>query len=238
MRRVSTMLATALLLIAGGCGLNSYEARLDKTLEKMRYEERLNKMLSPALTKGGWEEQLVYLRPPKGMVPATDFLLTAPEPGKFEIAASFHEEQKQILHVLVRVKRAKATGKKKAAPTPADTADRTNFNRDIISLLTTSFSPPDEITATKFKTVKEKDNEFKEFLFSVNDKDVKVCLNKEDNYETALIFEYPKAEQANVTSKITLCLESFATGKKANSAFKGTGGEEESGAAAPTGPAF
>lgn len=225
MRRVLAMLGTAVLLLSAGCGLNSYEKRLDMTLENMRYVDRLNRNLMPAEAKDKWVQYNVFLRPPKDLKPAKVFLLTAPEPGKFDIESSFLDGTKQSLHVLVRVKLPKKTAKKKVA-TPADTADRTNFNRDILTLLTSSYPVNDDIAITKFKAAKEKNNEYKKYTFSVNDKTVEVYLYKQDPYEAALIFEFPKAETQALVSKITLCLESFAVGEKAKQSFAGSSTEE------------
>ncbi len=238
MRRVLAMLGTACLLMAAGCGLNSYEKRLDLTLEKMRYEERLNKMLMPAETGGKWQELAIYLRPPKSMKAATDFLLPPTEPGKFDLEKSFFEDQKQSLHLLARLKRAKSAPGKKKAPSPADTADRTNFTRDIITVLTTSFSPPDELTAAMFKALKQKDNEFKAATLALPDKEVKVYFYKKEPYDIALIFEIPKEEVSNVTGKLNLCLESFAVGKRAENSFKGKGADEEAAGGPSSGVAF
>lgn len=252
MRRLVVMLATATLLTAGGCGLNSYERRLTETLDRMKYENRLNTMLMPAQTKGKWEELGIYLRPPKNLELAKEFLLPSPEPGKFDLEASFYEPQKgqgaapkQInLHVLARIKRPKGTAKKKQQPTPADTADRTNFNRDIINLLNTAYSPPDEITESKFKSKTEKSpissyaNEYKEAMFAVGDKNVHVYIQKKDIYETAMIYEYAKSEHTALVSKIQLSLECFAVGERAKRAFSGTMSEEEGGGAPQGGVAF
>ena len=53
--------------------------------------------------------------------------------------------------------------------------------------------------------------------------------DKNDPYEVALIFEYPKAEHNTVNPKIRLCLESFAVGDKAKRAFAGGETEEMEG---------
>ncbi len=80
----------------------------------MDYDARLNKQLMPAATKPKWDELLIHVRPPREMVQAKEFLLTAPEPGKFDLEASFYEPQKKDeaaktvnLHVLARIKQPK-----------------------------------------------------------------------------------------------------------------------------------
>jgi hypothetical protein len=238
MRRVLAMLATMALLMIGGCGSKSYEARLDQTLEDIKYQDRLNKLLMPALTKGKWEELSIYLRPPKNLSQTKAWMLVEPEPGKFDLEASFDEPKKQSMHVLARVKRAKKPGKK-AAPTPADTVDRTNFTGDVLAILNEFYKPPEDLTPTKFKAESKKKNEFKFHGMTVNDKNVQIYLYKKDPYEVALIFEFPKSEQADLFSKIGLSLESFAVGDRARRFFSGATTEEEASPdGAPSGVAF
>src|SRR5690348_8519816 len=98
MRRVLVIAASAALLLIVGCGLHSYETRLDQTLANMRYQDRLNRMLQPPLTKGKWEELSLYLRPPKNLVPAKEWQLSPTDPGKFDLEASLLEPQKQSMH--------------------------------------------------------------------------------------------------------------------------------------------
>src|SRR5689334_18325761 len=133
MRRVLAVLATMALVIAGGCGGKSYEARLEKTLEAMRYQARLDANLHPAPTKGKLEQQLIYIRPPKNMeaAPAKEFQLTVLEPGKFDVAESFFSKDGQNLHVLARVKRPQNPAAKKT-PTPDNSAVRGDFTSDVL----------------------------------------------------------------------------------------------------------
>src|SRR4051812_5180306 len=140
MRRAWAILATVGLMAIAGCG-SSYDIRMNKTLEDMRYRKRLDDNLMPAQSKGKFEELMIFIRPPKDLQPAKEFLLPIPEPGKFDLEASFLENQKggespggdaqpegsgeakapkssakQSLHVLARVKRPKGAAKKKAEP--------------------------------------------------------------------------------------------------------------------------
>jgi len=247
MRRVWAILASASLVAAWGCG-NSYDIRMNKTLDDMRYRKRLDENLIPAPTKGKFEELLIFVRPPKNLQQAKDFLLPLPEPGKFDFEASFLETQKagdssapsgetpkQSLHLLARVKRPKnPNAKKKAEP-----VNRGDFNRDVLALLNGAYAPPAELTMDKFKETKKKNNTFKHYAFAVNGKNVQVYLygTKNSAYEVALVFEYPSSEHTTLYSKIELCLESFAEGNKARRAFSGAGGDEqagEAGVATPT----
>src|SRR5947208_3194420 len=200
MRRVFAGLSTAALLVAAGCGSQSYETRLGKTLEKMRYVLRLDANLQPAPTKGKLEQNLIYVRPPKTLeaTPSKEFQLIALEPGKFDVAESFFSKDGQKMHVLARIKRPKNPAAKKAAPTPADTAVRGDFNADVLATLSSAFNV--DLDLAKAKEEKKRTNSYKHLTFDAGDKNVQVYLNgnKASTYEVALVFEYPKAEQANL----------------------------------------
>jgi hypothetical protein len=258
MRRAWVILASVSLFAAWGCG-SSYEIRMNKTLEDMRYRKRLDDNLMPAPTKGKFEELLVFVRPPKSLDPAKEFLLPLPDPAKFDLEASFLEGRKaaetqatgeappggeapkpvapqtQSMHLLARVQRPKSpNAKKKAEPAAA----RGDFNLDVLALLNAAYSPPVPLTLDKFKETSKKNNKFKHHSFAVNGKNVQVYLYgpKGDPYEVALVFEYPSKEHGTLYSKIELCLECFAVGRKARSAFSGAVGDEptsEGGAGAP-----
>jgi len=221
------MVATAILVLSGGCGSKSYEYRLDKTLESMRYRKRLDDNLMPPPAKGiaPFEELSIFLRPPKNLAQSKEFQMTVLEPGQFDLESSFFEEKKQNLHVLARVKKRPAS-KKPAAPTPADTAVRGEFNRDVVNIVGNVYGVTDDLGVEKFKEVSKKANKFKFHTFATSDKNVQVYLYKSDPYEVALIFDYPSSEQANLASKINLALESFAVGPKAKNRFAGSLGDE------------
>ena len=116
-----------------GCGTQSYETRLEKTLDNMKYQKRLDDNLSDAATKGKLEQLQIYVRPPKSMTgPTQTFQLTGVEPGKYDVESSFIEPEKQSLHVLARVKQPKSPSKK--APSQPETP-RNDFNSDVMELL-------------------------------------------------------------------------------------------------------
>lgn len=244
------------LVAAWGCG-NSYDYRLDKTLEAMKYRKRLDDQLMPAPTSGKFEELSIFVRPPKNLQPAKEFLLPQPVPGKFDLESSFleaqsqaasqpaaegsgseapkpREAQKQSLHMLARVKRPKNPAAKKKA----EAVERGQFVPDVLAILNAAYAPPTELTPDKFKETSKKNNKFKHYSFAVNNRNVQVYLYvpKNDPYEVALVFEYPSSEHTNLFSKIELCLESFALGDRAKSSFSGVVGDDPSapGTAGPT----
>jgi hypothetical protein len=259
MRRVWVILASAGLMVAWGCG-NSYDIRLNKTLEDMKYRKRLDEMLMPHLTKNKFEELLIFLRPPKKLELAKEFLLPLPEPGKFDLEASLlettkaadnptpggeapktvSEAPKQSLHILARVKRPKNPASKKKVVEPAN---RREFPTDVLALVNAAYAPPAEVTLDKFKETTKKFNTFKQYAFTVGEKYVQIYIYapkkdavKTDPYEVALIFEYPSSEHNNLSGKIELSLEAFALGNRAKSGFSGGVGEPAAGTSAPAGP--
>ncbi len=237
MKRAAVVFLGAGLVIIVGCGTQSYEARLEKTLDNMKYQKRLDDNLGTAPTKGKLEQSLVYVRPPKNMTgPTQTFQLTVVEPGKFDIESSFIEPDKQNLHILGRIKRPKTPNKK--GPAQPETP-RGEFNADVVELLKNVYGV--DLDASKFKTEDKLDHttySFKYLDIDLNVKTVKVYLygNKSDPYEIALIFEYPKTEQNTVNPKIRLCLESFAVGDKAKKAFAGGETEDMEGAEETSSP--
>ncbi len=222
MKRAAVVLGVTLVLILG-CGTQSYEARLEKTIDNMKYQKRLDDNLGAAATKGKLEELQIYVRPPKNMTgPTQTFQLTVIEPGKYDVESSFIGPEKQSLHILARVKRPKTPSKK--APTKAETP-RGEFNSDVVELIKNVYGA--ELDLSKFKDETKLINTFKYHLLDLNAKNVQIYLygGKNSPHEVALIFEYPKAEHNAVNPKIGLCLDSFAVGDKAKRAF--AGGETE-----------
>lgn len=227
MRRLLATLAVSALLLAGGCGGRSYEVRLDKTLEEMRYRKRLDDNLMPAPTKTKLETHNIFVRPPKNLAQSKEFLLTVLEPGKFDVADSFSDPEKgALMHVLARVKLPKAPAKK-GAPEPAPTAARGDFTGDVVALLNGVYNV--EVDSSKAKEETKKKNTFKHLAFEANGKNVQVYFygGKNQPYEVALIFEYPKDAQSALVSKIDLSLGSFATAERARRSYSGSVGEEE-----------
>jgi hypothetical protein len=225
MKRLSAVALGAGLVLAVGCGTQNYDFRLERTLDHMAYEKKLNDNLNDAPTKGKLEELQIYVRPPKDMTgPTQTFQMTVVEPGKFDVESSFIEQDKQSLHLLARVKRPKTPSKK--APTPAETP-RGDFSTDVVELVRNAYGT--EVTEAKFKEEKMQkgSNTFRAQALEVGPKNVQIYLygGKTNPYDVALVFEYPKAEHASIYPKIKLCLESFAVGDKARRAF--AGGETE-----------
>ena len=218
MRRVFGTMATASLLVFLGCS-RTYDYRIERTVESLKYEKRLNDNLMPAATKGRFHELLIYLRPPKNLKASQEFHLPRPEPGRFDLEQSFQESAKQSLHVLARVKRPTIAKKKKETSEKA--AARGDFGADVLAVLNSASKPAEEVVISKFKTVEKKrtgsshGNEFQYHIFSSNNKTVQVYFYKKEPYDVVLVFEYPISEHSNLQSKITLCLESFAVGEKA-----------------------
>ena len=232
------MLVTTALMIAAGCGGKSYEARLERTIEELRYQKRLDDNLMPAPTKGKLEQLQIYVRPPKTLQgPTKEFQLTVLEPGKFDVADSFIEQDKQSMHVLARLKKPKATpGKKAAAPVP-ENASRGPFDSDVIALLNGVYNL--ELDPSKAKEEVKNKRTFKRLTFEANGKNIQLYLygSKTTPYEVALIFEHAKSEQSALVSKIELCLGSFSTGERARRAYTGKDTEEESTEASGEAPA-
>lgn len=225
MKRAWAMLVGTTLLLVVGCA-ETYDTRMERTLDRMKYEQRLNDNLMPPASKGKLEENLIYLRPPRELAgPTKTFQMTVIEPGKFDVESTFIEPEKQSLHVLARVDRPKAATKK--APAAADAVPRGEFNADVVDLIRNVYGV--DVNLSQFKEITKERNTFKAHTLDLNAKKVEVYLygSKNTPHKVALIFEYPKSAENTVSPKIGLCLESFATGEAARLAF--AGGEPEEG---------
>lgn len=233
MRRVMAVLLSSAVLVGLGCGSRSYENRLENTIKLIKYRKKLDDNLMQPSGKGKLEQALIYLRPPKSLSKLPDFTLSVLEPGKFDISETFDEKGVQSLHVLAWIKKIKDP-KKKGTPD----APRGTFITEVFTVLGNAYNV--DIEPSKAKNVSMLKNTFKHLAFEANGKTVQVYLygDKANPPEVALIFEYTKGE--NLTEKIKLCLESFATNDKARLAFTGVEeGQEVEGATGPgSGAAF
>jgi hypothetical protein len=241
MRRAFASLGSLLLVIVVGC--RDYDVRLDETLQEMKYRKRLDDNLGPAPTKSILQQELIFVRPPKGITgPAQTFALPV-EAGKFDLESTFIDQAKAAsLHIVARHKKPKApTTKKTTTPAPEATP-RGDFTADVLDLIKNAYAA-DVATGqlkNESKTHKGRTNAFKFTKIELGAaKEVQLFLygGKNDPYEVALIFEYPTAELNNISPKIGLCLECFAVGPLAGRAFSGATdleiGEEGEGGVAP-----
>ena len=224
MKRARAMLISFGLLLAVGCGMKNYDFRIEQTLDRMKYDKRLNENLGPPF-KGKLEELGIFIRGPKGLNgPTQTFQLAALEPGRFDLENTFLEGN-QSLHVLARVDRPKTPAKKGAAPQP-EPPPRGDFNAEVVDLVRNATGAAVELSQFKQDTrqVKERKqaNAFLAKTIDSNAKEMQVFLygSKSSPYKVAMIFEYPKAEKNAVAPKIALCLENFAVGDVAKRAFE------------------
>jgi hypothetical protein len=93
----------------------------------------------------------------------------------------------------------------------------------------------DDLEPAKFKpetkSHKGRENPYKVAKLDLAAKEVQVYLYGDKNgpYNVALIFECPKTEVNNLSTKIGLSLEAFATDEAARRAFAGGGGSDAEG---------
>jgi hypothetical protein len=235
MRRVWVLMVMALLVLVfvavPGCGRKSYEERLDKTIEQLKYTRRLNKELMPPPGDKKFQDLGIYFRPPKEQALAKTVQLPVAE-GQFDLDASFNDKTDSALHILARVKMPKKAAAK-GAPPPPPPPQRGEFVGDVLSVLSGVFGSPDGLQTPKFSDEVKKGNRFRRLIFTANDKEVKVYTYKEATTEVALIFVYAPSLRNALSSKIDLCLETFATGAKANRLYTGGAPEEEADSGPP-----
>lgn len=235
MRRVLCWLVMASgLVLAVGCGQDSYNKRLAATLERLERERRIEKNLMPAPGEKRFQDLSIYIRPPKDEALAKTGQLPVGE-GQFEMDASFLDlKSGATLHLLSRVKLPKKPATKGAPPVPPAPL-RGDLTRDVLAILTNAYGPVEGFATPKFVDESKRGNRFKRLVVTANDKEVKLYTYKQDNHEVALVFVYDSKLRGALSTKIDLCLETFATGPKAARNY--SGGEAEQDDSGGGGPA-
>lgn len=230
MRRVLVLSCSTALLIAWGCGKPSYDARLQRTLEEMKYRQRLDENLMPPPGEGPFQDLAIFVRAPKQEELARAFALGVIPAGLHDLEASFIDTGAgHSLNLLARRKTAKKAAAKGAPPTPE--VARGEFTADVLAFLSSIYGVSEEIAVGKLKGETKKVNEYRRLVFATSAGNVaytvQVYFYKKDEYDVALVFIFPTADQAKLSSKINLCLESFAVGDRARNRFAGAVGEDD-----------
>lgn len=235
MKRLASLLLSAGLVLAAGCGYNNYQYRLEHTLAELQYRMRLNKALDPAPEDAKFKEFQLYIRPPKGMALSNQFVPAELPAGQYDLAASFISQEKGGLHI---VGRRKAPPKKasKNAPAPPEPVARGPFQTDVMTLLAAVYGDNEKLAAPKFQNEKKRANSFKMLVFTAaNNNVIRVYMYQKPPYDLALIWDTPAAadRDAELRTGRELCLESMAVGNRARQQFEGgvSGGEEGGGGA-------
>lgn len=224
MRRL-VVVGLSTLLIVAGCG-KQYVARMDKTIEDLKYQERLNANLEPGPGEGDLKKLSIWIRAPKGQQQTKAFSLGNVPEGQFDVASSY-QAGGAALHVLARKKMPKAAPKK-GAPPVAEVA-RGPFLQDVLNVLTAAYGPVEALAPEKSKPETKKGNTFKRWVFPAADKTVQLYTYEKDPFNVALVYVFDTKNQNEMTNKIGLSLEAFAVGPKADRYFGGATSEEEAG---------
>ncbi len=235
-RLLATLFTSGMVVILAGCG-KSYETRLNASLDRMRYLQRLDQNLQAPIADQ-FEQAGIYLRPPKPLTRAQQPVLTVDQ-SQFDLIASFLDVsggtnkkggQADVLrlHVLARVKAAQAANKKKEAPPEVE---RLPFQAAVVDLLARDLGELDPDTAVQLmKTDKMRLNEYKRLIFNAdNGNVVRTYFYSQPNYDIALIWDIPKPLENSppVSSGLPLTLESLVVGPRASAAFQGIDVQEE-----------
>jgi len=233
MKRAAWMTLSAALVVAAGCSNNttSYALRMSKTLEALRYKDRLDLFLgAPAEDK--LKELGIFVRPPKPLELSKAFSLTS-NPEQFEYEGSFagaaaKDGSPQVrLHVLARRKTAKKAPPKGQAA-PAEVVKQP-FRDLILGLLLTDLGGAEALTTAKLKGTNHRKNNYTQVVYTsaANGDQIRALLYQRDPYDVALIFDIPAAKLKTAVTGIDLCLEAFAVGQKAQRAFEGGSTDED-----------
>lgn len=250
MKRLLGVGLMAALIVIVGC--SKYEKRLDVTIERMKYQQRLDQYLKPA-EAGKFQELGIHLRVPQGLDPAREVTIV-PEEGLFDLVANFVDNaaaggaeakegapppQPLRLNVLARVKRKKAPPKKGEAPPPE--VPRGEFKADVRALLAASLGNPEDAQNKADAAERKRLNEYRRLIFTAgNGNTIRVYFYKQGEYDTALIWNLPPGAERTAATPIDLCLETQAVGPRAQNLFQGGSDDEmpAEGAAPAGGTAF
>jgi hypothetical protein len=238
MKRVLAQLASvSLFVVVVGCA-HQYDIRLEKAVEHLRNEKRLNDNLEqPADAKSNLATAHIYVRPPLGFKPTDEFGFTLPEPDKFDLTRTFFSD-KGSLHIVARYAKPKAAPSKKGGKAAEPKVARGDFTADVGELLKNAYGV-DIVSKPKTEphSFDGKTNSYKMIELHPPGKEVKVYVNGEKTSpeQVALIFEYPEGELKNQSTKIDLCLGSFRVGETARRLYSGQ--DEETGEGGAAGPA-
>jgi hypothetical protein len=228
MRRMTAVMVWGVVVLTFGCS-NRYDERTRLTIEKMKYERKVNENLQLAPTDGPLKDKDIYVRAPKPLEPSKEPSLGSVQPGMFDAAESFYDKTNTFLHVLARVKTPKKAPAKGAPPEPV--VPRQPFNADVLAQLKSVYGDDENIAIEKFKDDSVRPPvatpiTYKKGIFTANGKTVEAYIYKGEPYEVALIFVYDPADRVPMGAKIRLALESFAVGSKAKVKYSGSSGEE------------
>jgi hypothetical protein len=245
MNRLKAALVGLVGVVVAGCGVANYEARLQTHLSNLRYQQKLETHLQPAM-EGNFKSSNIYLRPPKQMAKAATPLLDVAQ-GQFDLADSFDGDPtatpqpgsepvvgapKLALHVLARIKKAK-TPTKGAQPEPAaaPAAPAGDFVEAVRGVLAARYGPG-ATTAPIKKGQKERSNAYDFLTFVGNGGNtIQVYILKQNEFDVAQVWEIPDALKAKALgrdSALKLSLGAFAVGRRATTLFETGGLEEES----------
>ena len=205
-----------------------YQKRMDETIEPFKYERELDKNLEPAPPEGPLKELDIFVRPPKGMQPAKDFLLGGVQPGRS--TSSGRSTRGRRLPARPRTRRwrrrPRPRGPRPSRRRPRRVQRRCPRRPSRPSSATTRTSPSRSSRTTPTRLTSSAGS-----IFTANTgKKVEVFLSKVDPYDVALIYVFDPAEEKAIDPKIRYSLEAFALGDKAKIKYAG-GTEAEAEAA-------
>jgi hypothetical protein len=252
MKRFWSMACVAAGVVVAGCGVPSYNERMNETLKRLKYEQAINTYLETPV-EGKFKDLGVYFRPPKRLVESAP-AWTLP-PGSFDQAATFigSPEPAKVaegaaappalpplkMHVLARQKPRKVATKKGEAAPPPDgaTLNRGDFVGDVRVVMASDYGAEaanekrpqaEPIGEANFKSLK--------FVAANSGDDIRVYFARDDKTETdvAIIVDVPAKLRTDpiVTKGVDYALRSFAIGAAARNRFNGNA----QGAAGPSGP--
>ncbi len=230
--RLILILAT---LILTGCS-QSYETRMDRTIQNIKYNDRLDRNLKPPAQSAGLADNNIYLRPPQPMDLQSGFGLPGFPIDQFEAAAQYQAENAN-LYVLARYDAATRAAEQEQGAM----IERGDFRESILSYLRNAYGNANvdvEIAASSLERVDyrseiyNKSITYDQLVFLVSGFEIEIYIHEpsdKPDYHVALIFAMPEIDRPDYAEKIRLCLQELAVGSDAQQKFRGGLGPIDSG---------
>jgi hypothetical protein len=235
MTRVLTLILSGLLTagLAGCLGASAYDVRIDKHVENLRYQQKLDQYTS-APAQGKLQQLGVYLRPPKPLAEGQQSPLPAPN-GLFDAVSYFSGAEGGVpmqLHVLARRKQGAQAKAKPGEPAPAQ---RGAFLSDLRTVLSSYYGPG--ASEGKLDPVSQRGRSVQRQKFqAANGDTILMDVFEQPGYELALVWDIaPAAANSESVRGMDYTLGSLAVGPKAANLF--AGGSDDDAAAPAAGGA-
>lgn len=212
LRRPSPPWLAGLLLLAAGCGVSEYEAKMQETQRRVQRFDEESKLLDspltiptpPAKDKNAPPPPLLFVRPPRGILPS---------------ANNEKEPRNRILYTFP------AKGVNAAGPFINMEVAVGDKSKDFEAEVLRSFSPSGNLTQKQrqFKPPGRDPLTFQSTEFEEGQGHYSVNLWRGQDHQVALVYSIQRGQREKAAKALDASLESFAVGKDVGKARQSLG---------------